>query len=53
MWEEPGTEVVLMVDARNAFNLIAREEALRTADERCPTVATALRNIYGLSLIHI
>jgi hypothetical protein len=47
MWEEPGTEVVLMVDARNAFNEMCRAEALRTADRRCPAVATAFRNIYG------
>ena len=36
-----------MVDARNAFNLVCREEALRTADARCPSIATALRNVYG------
>jgi len=47
MWEERTTEVVLMVDARNAFNLVCREEALRTADRRCPAIATALRNVYG------
>ena len=47
MWDETGTEVILLVDARNAFNLMARARALRTARDRCPDLAVAFHNFYG------
>jgi hypothetical protein len=54
MWDDGETEVVLLVDARNAFNRLARQRALRTARERCPDISVALQNFYGAhSELHI
>ena len=53
-------EAVLLVDASNAFNSLNREAALHNIQFSCPTLATALINIYreptelfvdGLSLL--
>jgi hypothetical protein len=47
LWDDPEVEAVLFIDARNAFNTMNRAEAIRTATERCPIIARALKNIYG------
>jgi hypothetical protein len=47
IWEEPGTEAVIMVDARNAFNELNRAEALNATWEHCPIMGRALKNLYG------
>ena len=39
-------EAVLLVDARNAFNSLNREAALRNVQYICPPLATALINTY-------
>jgi hypothetical protein len=46
-WDDPEIEALLLIDARNAFNKASREEALRTAHQRCPSLAVPLRNFYG------
>ena len=47
LWDKPETEVIFLVDARNAFNSMGRARALRSARIHCPTLATAFQNFYG------
>jgi hypothetical protein len=47
MWEDPNVQMVLLVDATNAFNVLARTKALMTTWERCPALAQTLQNLYG------
>ena len=46
-FERPETEVLLLVDASNAFNRMNRAQALRNVRELAPTLGTAARNVYG------
>ena len=46
IFEDPSTECILFVDARNAFNTLNREAALHNAGHLCPTLATILTNSY-------
>jgi hypothetical protein len=41
------TEAILLVDATNAFNTMNRQVALINARQLCPSLATALINIYN------
>ena len=47
LWEDEGTEALILIDARNAFNEMCRAEALQTAGSRCVLLSPTLRNIYG------
>ena len=47
LWDAENTDLILLVDASNAFNRMSREQALRTVDQRCPVLSVALRNLYG------
>ena len=47
IWEDPNTEGILIIDMRNAFNVMTRKVALRNLDHICPELAVYLRNIYG------
>ena len=46
IYEEPETDGVLLVDARNAFNSLNRDAALRNMRWICPEIHTILVNIY-------
>ena len=46
IYEDPDTDGVLLVDARNAFNCLNRAAALRNIRWICPEIATILTNIY-------
>ena len=46
MYDNPDTDGVLLVDARNAFNSLNRDAALRNIRWICPEVSTILTNIY-------
>ena len=45
-FQSEDVEAVLLVDASNAFNSLNREAALHNIQFSCPTLATALINIY-------
>ena len=47
LWKSEDTDLILLVDASNAFNRMNREQALRTVGQRCPVMSVALRNLYG------
>ena len=44
--EKSETEMVLLVDASNAFNAANRGRLLRTVAQRCPALGMAARNTY-------
>ena len=46
LYEDPNTEAVLMVDARNAFNELNRKAALINIQRICPALSPALTNFY-------
>ena len=46
IYDNPYTDGVLLVDARNAFNSLNRDAALRNIRWICPEVSTVLTNIY-------
>ena len=46
MFNESDAEAVLLVDARNAFNRLNRQVALRNILALCPSIVTALVNTY-------
>ena len=46
LFERPETEVIIIVDARNAFNNLNRQVALRNIQYQCPAIATMLTNCY-------
>ena len=46
IYENPDTDGVLLVDARNAFNSLNRDAAVRNIWWICPEVSTILTNIY-------
>ena len=48
IWEDEDTEAVLLVDARNAFNMLNRKAALYNTSIVCPELATYLHNTYDL-----
>ena len=45
-YEDEAVEAVLLVDAKNAFNCLNREAALRNIQHLCPSLATILINTY-------
>ena len=47
LWDDPEFEMILLIDARNAFNSMSRSRALKTAWGRCPSLGNALQNFYG------
>ena len=44
--DDPKTEAVLMVDARNAFNQLNRKAALINIREICPALSPVFTNLY-------
>ena len=46
IYEEPDTEAILMVDAKNAFNSLNRQAALINIRWFCPSISTVLTNVY-------
>ena len=46
IYNEPDTEGILLVDAKNAFNSLNRRAALINIRWFCPSISTALINIY-------
>ena len=46
IFENVNTEAALLVDAKNAFNLLNRQTALINIHSLCPSIATVLTNIY-------
>ena len=46
IFDDDNTEAALLVDATNAFNLLSRRTALINIHATCPSIATALTNIY-------
>ena len=54
IFQADSTEGVLLVDARNAFNNLNRQVALRNIQYICPAVATILINCYrDLSSLYV
>ena len=47
LWEGDSTQVVILGDAGNAFNRLNRKAAIRSARQRCPSLAVAFHNFYG------
>ena len=45
-YEDEAVKAVLLVDAKNAFNCLNREAALRNIQHLCPSLATILINTY-------
>ena len=43
-FELPETEGLLLIDAKNAFNSLNRDLALKNIQKTCPSIITALRN---------
>ena len=46
VFEDEGTEAILLVDASNAFNTLNRQAALRNVQNLCPVLAPILVNTY-------
>ena len=46
IFDDDNTEAALLVDTTNAFNLLSRRTALINIHATCPSIATALTNIY-------
>ena len=46
IFDVEDTEAALLVDATNAFNLLNRQTALMNIHVTCPSIATALTNVY-------
>ena len=46
IYDDPETQALLLVVARNAFNSLKRQAALRNIRWICPSSATILINIY-------
>eukprot|EP00923_Selenidium_pygospionis_P004428 GHVN01007124.1.p1 GENE.GHVN01007124.1~~GHVN01007124.1.p1 ORF type:complete len:991 (+),score=91.46 GHVN01007124.1:438-2975(+) len=46
VFEEDETDAVLLVDADNAFNRLNRQAALLNIRHVCPSVSTAMTNVY-------
>lgn len=46
VFETPGTDAVILVDASNAFNSLNRQTALRNIQQLCPTLSKVLINTY-------
>ena len=46
IFDDDNMEAALLVDATNAFNLLSRRTALINIHATCPSIATALTNIY-------
>ena len=46
MFESPDAEATILVDAKNAFNSLNRENALRNIQHLCPSLSTVLINSY-------
>eukprot|EP01002_Notosolenus_urceolatus_P004821 NODE_227_length_2442_cov_30.139992_g170_i1.p1 GENE.NODE_227_length_2442_cov_30.139992_g170_i1~~NODE_227_length_2442_cov_30.139992_g170_i1.p1 ORF type:complete len:701 (-),score=136.70 NODE_227_length_2442_cov_30.139992_g170_i1:339-2351(-) len=46
---KPDTQVLLLVDASNAFNKMNRQQALRNIGKLAPTLGSVARNVYGSS----
>ena len=46
LFESDDTEVVLLIDAHNAFNSLNRQVALRNIPSLCPSLAPILINSY-------
>ena len=47
MWEDPEVECILLVDAYNAFNVLARKQALRNIKYTCQEMSMFVENIYS------
>ena len=47
IWDGDESEVMLLVDASNAFNRMNRAEALHTVWRECPALGPTLQNLYG------
>ena len=45
-FETPETQSILLNDAKNAFNSLNRDLALRNIKKLCPSIITAIRNSY-------
>ena len=45
-FETPETQGILLIDAKNAFNSLNRDLALRNIEKLCPSIITAIRNSY-------
>ena len=45
-FETPETQGILLIDAKNAFNSLNRDLALRNIEKLCPSNITAIRNSY-------
>ena len=46
IFDDPETEAVLLLDARNAFNVLNRKAALNNIKYTCPEIATYIINTY-------
>ena len=51
MLSEDDTEVILMIDASNAFNSINREACLHNTKVLCPTLVKFINNCYSFKII--
>ena len=45
-FEKPEVQDILLIDAKNAFNSLNRDLALRNIENMCSSIATALKNSY-------
>ncbi|KAL5266928.1 hypothetical protein ACHWQZ_G004092 [Mnemiopsis leidyi] len=48
IWEESGTEAIILVDASNAFNCLNRKVGLQNTGILCPELYTYLCNTYSI-----
>ena len=46
-FDDPENEAILLIDAKNAFNVLKRRTALETVKALCPSLHIALKNSYS------
>ena len=46
-FDDPENKAILLIDAKNAFNVISRQTALKNVNALCPSLHVALQNSYS------
>ena len=53
VFDDPENEAILLIDAKNAFNVLNRRTALENVKALCPSLHVALQNSYSHPSQHL